>query len=178
MKAAHHHRQTVGAELPTEIERARKLIGLNTDQSDHAAAAACANAPRNASNIDHGVALVTSFDLDVDVRPERAVTRAFLDQAVDAGQAVGRQRRAPPLNDIAVLVVMRRLDQDDAKSPLRRADAQHTPPDRTYPSHGHPTVKVCTVFCNIRVRFHPWEKAAIAGRRSDLARFLSTFMYA
>jgi hypothetical protein len=90
-----------------EIERARKLVGLNADQTDHAAAGG-ANAPGNGANIYEAVALVAGFDLDGDVGTQRV--RPILDQRIDAGETVRGNVGAPPLNDVAVLVIMRRLD--------------------------------------------------------------------
>jgi len=73
--------------LPPEIERARILIRLNADQADHAAAGG-ADAPRRGLDIDDGVALVASFDLDIDVGAEHAVACTLRDQPVKARQAV------------------------------------------------------------------------------------------
>src|SRR5262249_4614627 len=89
VKTAHHHGQSERTELSAEIERARKLIGLHADQSDHPATT-CANALGDAGDVDDRITLVAGFDFDVDVGAERAVARAFLDQAVDARQAVRR----------------------------------------------------------------------------------------
>ena len=112
MKAADDHRHAESAKLPPEIERARILIRLNADQADHAAAGG-ADAPRRGLDIDDGVALVASFDLDVHIGTENAIARALFDQAVGTRQTVRRQRRAQPLNDVAVVIVVRRLDQND-----------------------------------------------------------------
>ena len=103
-----------------DVERARKLIRLNADQRDHSA-----DRPRMrfeiAGNVDDRVALVVDLDLDIDVGAENARLGAFGEQAVDAGEAVRGDRRAPPLDDIAVVVVMRRLDQNDRELALRHA---------------------------------------------------------
>jgi len=89
VETAHHHRNSMRAELPAEVKRARKLVGLHADQSDHPAAAR-ANARGDTGDVDDRVALVAGFDFDLDVGTERAGARAFLDQAVDARQAVRR----------------------------------------------------------------------------------------
>jgi hypothetical protein len=118
--------------LPPEIKRARKLVGLNADQRHHAAAGA--NAPCDRGNVDDGVAFVASFNRDVDVGTEHAIARTILDQPVQAGEAVRRYHRAPPLNDVAVIVVMRRLDQNDPKYAF-----DHSPHPKPNPqlSHAH-----------------------------------------
>ena len=126
VKAADDHRQTELAKLAAEIERARILVRLHADQTDHATTGA-ADALGDPRNVDDGVALVASFDVDVDVRAEHAVVGAFLDQAIDAGEAVGWQRRAAPLDDIAVLVVVRRLDQNHSERTFgHRSNAPHS----------------------------------------------------
>ena len=119
------------AELPPEIERARKLVRLHADQPDHAAAGG-ADALGRCGHVDDGVALVAGIDLDVDVGTEHAVIGALPHQPIDAGERVRRQSRAQPLDDIAVLVVMRRLDQLDPKRALGQITVQtilRTEPD-------------------------------------------------
>ena len=69
------------------FERARKLVGLDPDKTDHAAASG-ANTLSDGADIDDGVALVASFDLDIDVGAEHAVACTLRDQPVNARQAV------------------------------------------------------------------------------------------
>ena len=107
----------LGAELPGKIEGARILVRLHADQADHAGAGG-ADALGDAGDVDDGVAFVAGFDFDIDVGPEHVVVRTFHDQSVDARQAVRRYQRAQPLDDIAVAVVVRRLDQGDVKGPV------------------------------------------------------------
>ena len=109
VETAHDDRYAERPELAAEIERARKLVGLNADQTDHAAAGG-ANAPGNGANINEAVALVAGFDLDGDVGTQRVRLGAILDQRIDAGETVRGNVGTPPLNDVAVLVIMRRLD--------------------------------------------------------------------
>ncbi len=134
MKTAHHDGQPAFAEFTAEIERARILVRLHADQPDHAAAGG-ADALRHALDIDDGVALVAGLDLDIDVGTEHALVGALLDQPIDAGEAVRRQRRAQPLDDIAIRVVMRRLDQNDAERALGRASVQCTPSPKGNPTY-------------------------------------------
>ena len=130
VEAADHHREAVGAEPAGEIERARKLVRLHADQADHAGAGVT-DAFGHALDIDDSVALVASLDLDRDIGAERALLRALFDQAMDAGEAVGGQCRAQPLDDVAIRVVMRRLDQNDAKA-LGRACVHASSPKGTH----------------------------------------------
>ena len=130
VKAAHDDVEPERAELPAEIERARILVRLHADQPDHAAAGG-ADALGHRRHIDDGVALVAGVDLDVDVGAEHAVVGALPHQPVDAGERVRRQGRAQPLDDIAILVVVRRLDQLDPKGALGQITVQITPPNGT-----------------------------------------------
>src|SRR6202044_3052229 len=93
------------------------------DQTHHAAAGG-ADALGRCGHVDDGVALVAGIDLDVDVGTEHAVIGALPHQPIDAGERVRRQGRAQPLDDIAVLVVMRRLDQLDPKRALGQITVQ------------------------------------------------------
>src|ERR1700733_542837 len=116
MEAANGDRHALLAKLTADIERAGELIRLDADQSDHSAV--CEDASRNGWKIDDGVALIVDLEFDVDLGAENLGLSAFPQQSVDAGQAVRRDGRAPPLDDIAVVVVMRRLDQHDREPAL------------------------------------------------------------
>ena len=89
MEAAHHHGEAFGAEPAGEIERARKLVRLHADKPDHAATGGV-DALRHRLDIDDGIALVAGLDLDRDIGAERVLARALLDQAMNAGEAIGR----------------------------------------------------------------------------------------
>ncbi len=116
MEAAQHDRDAGGAEAPRQVERPGELVGLHADEADEALAGG-ADALDSALHVDDGVALVIGFDVDIDVRSEDAVLAAFGDQAIDAGKAVRRDGRAHPLDDIAVVVIVRRLDQNGLERP-------------------------------------------------------------
>src|SRR5208282_2325832 len=51
-----------------------------------------------------------------------------------AGERVGRQRRLPPLDDVALVVVMRRLDQEQQKSSTLRDIPHSSSPRNTRPA--------------------------------------------
>ena len=111
MEAADRDRNVGGAELAGKIERARELVRLHPDQADKTAAR-LADFTDRALDVDDGVALVIGLDLDIRVRAERFARGAFGDQAVHAGEAIGGDGRAPPLDDVAVRIIVRRFDQD------------------------------------------------------------------
>jgi hypothetical protein len=138
MKAAHDHRQTGGAELAAEIERARELVGLNADQANKAGARG-ADARDRAFDVDNRVGLIIGFDRDVDVGAEHLVGGAVGEQPIQARQAGRRYHRAPPLDDVAVGVVVRRLDQHN--------------PEGT-PCHPRLAPAVCVRTTNQRLKAH------------------------
>ena len=99
-----------------DVERARELVRLHADQHHHAGTGGLDHR-RQACRTDAGIGLVEGVDLDLDVIAEHATVRAVAGDAVEAGERVRRDRRAEPLDDVAVIVVMRRLDQHEAKAP-------------------------------------------------------------
>ena len=113
MEAADSDRHAALAKFAPDVERARKLIRLHADQRHHPLIGE--DSLRNGGNVDDGVALVVDFHGDFDVGAENVTLRAFGEQAIDAGEAVRGDGRAPPLDHIAVAVVMRRLDQSDCE---------------------------------------------------------------
>src|SRR5581483_3740516 len=58
------------------------------------------------------VRLVISGDRDVGVLAQHLAPAAILGEAVEARQRIGRDRRPQPLDRVAIVVVMGRLDQD------------------------------------------------------------------
>ena len=55
-------------------------------------------------------------EFEIDLGPQHAAIGAILRDAVKRRQRVRRDRRAQPLNDVAVVVVMRGLDQDETET--------------------------------------------------------------
>src|SRR3984957_12039036 len=116
VESSNGDRHALLAKLSRNVERARKLIRLDADQGDHAAIRE--DSLRDGRKINDGVAFVVDLELDLDVGAEHVVVRAFAQQSVDTGEAVRGDCRAPPLDDIAVVIVMRRLDQNDRELAL------------------------------------------------------------
>ena len=116
VEAADRHRHAAVAELPGDVERAGELVRLHADQRDHAPVRL--DAVGDPLDVEDRVALVIGLDNDLGILAENMRLGAFDQEAVDAGEAVRGNRRAAPLDDIAVVVVMRRLDQDDRKLAL------------------------------------------------------------
>jgi hypothetical protein len=102
-------------ERPGKIDGARELVGLHPDQRDQGAAARSADSPNDPVRPDPAVGLVIGIESDGDVRAEQLAALGVLCQAVQGCEGIGGNRRPQPLNGIAVVVVMRRLDQHQMK---------------------------------------------------------------
>ena len=118
MEAADDDRQVGGTEPSGKVHGAGKLIGLYPDQPDKSPAG-LPDPADDTVDIDDGVGFVVSFQSDLDFGAERVCSRTIGECAIDDSEAVRGDSRAKPLNDIAVIVVMRRLDQDDQESASR-----------------------------------------------------------
>ena len=125
VESADHDRHVERPEFAREIEGARKLVRLHPDQPDKPAAVGL-DALRHRLDVDDLVALVIGFEFDVDVGAERFFLGASGQEPVDAGEAVRRDGGEPPLNHVAVVVIVGRLDEDDPERPLI-----HCPPCST-----------------------------------------------
>jgi hypothetical protein len=104
------------AQAACDIHGAWILVGLHSHQGHQAAAAAAGDLPRNALRFDARIRLVEGGDVDDDVVAEHAALVAVQSQAIQHRQSIGRNRGAEPLNDVSVVVVVRRLDQDQGKT--------------------------------------------------------------
>ena len=58
-----------------------------------------------------------AVDIDGDVRPEHLPLGAIGGNAIHGGERIRGDHRAPPADHIAVVVVMRRLDQNELEAP-------------------------------------------------------------
>ena len=112
------------AQRPREVERARELVRLHADQHHHAGAGVLDHA-RQACRTDAGVGLVEGVDVDLDVVAEHVPLGAVAGEAVERGERIRRNRRAKPLDDVAVIVVVRRLHQHEAKPPTQASTGHH-----------------------------------------------------
>ncbi len=115
MKSADRHRQAGGAELARQIHRAGILIRLHPDDADQRPAAHALEVADDPAREHAPIGLVVGLDFDLDARTQDLAFAGVLGQAVHAGERIGRQRRAKPLDRIAVVVVMGRLDEDKSE---------------------------------------------------------------
>ena len=112
MEAAHRHRQAGLEELAGKIDGTRELVALHADQADQRLAAAALDVGHDEVGAHPRIGLVERLDLDVDVGPQDAAATAILTQAIEGSQRIRRDVGAQPSDRIAVVVVVRRLDED------------------------------------------------------------------
>ena len=105
MEPADHHGHVCRPELTRKIKGARKLVRLNSDEPNKSAARRL-YPPRRRPDVDERIALVTGFNLDVDVGAESLLLGAAGQEAVDAGKAVRGNGGEAPLDHIAVIVIV------------------------------------------------------------------------
>src|SRR5262249_53183682 len=84
--------------------------------------------------IDNSVALVAAVDVDLNRRSKDFRPGTLRQQTMQTRKTVGRDARAPPLNDITISIIVRRLDQDDLEGPLSHTAPQCAGYGRTRPS--------------------------------------------
>ena len=109
------------AKLARDINGAGKLVRLHPDDADQRPPAPALEVADDPAREHPAIGLVIGVDLDPDARAQNLALAGVLGQAVHAGERVGRQRRAEPLDRIAVVVVMRRLDENEGEQRVRRA---------------------------------------------------------
>ena len=115
MKTADTDPDTGGSQRPGHIHGVRELVRLNADEADHAATAIGLNLSNDFLRLNTGVGFIGGPDDDIDVGSEKPPVDGIGEQPVERRQRVRRYGRAKLLDDIAVIVVMRRLDQIDQK---------------------------------------------------------------
>ena len=103
------------AELAREVHRAGILIRLHADDADQRPPTAPLQVADDPFRMDAPVGVIIGLDGELDSWPQSLTLPRVLDQTVHAGKGVGRQRRAEPLDRIAVVVVVRRLDENESK---------------------------------------------------------------
>src|SRR5271168_410664 len=132
MEAADHDRDVELAKGARQVEGAGKLVRLDPDQPDKSLTVSLYSS-RHRLDVDDLVALVIGLELDVDVGTESFLLGASGQKPVDAGEAVRGNGGEPPLDHVAVIIIVRRLDEDDPERPL-----SHCPPCSAARDGPHP----------------------------------------
>ena len=115
VKAADANLIARGAKLARQVYRARILVRLRPHDADQGAPALLLQAPDNAARNDTAIGFVVGLDIDPDAGAEHLALPRILRQAEHTGERVRRHNRAEPLDRIAVVVVVGRLDKDEGK---------------------------------------------------------------
>jgi hypothetical protein len=115
MEAADGYRETGRQKRPRQVDRASKLVRLNADEADQRAAARLAHHPDDLVRPYPPVGFIIGVQPHLDVGTEHLPRARVLRQAVEAGERIGGDRRTNPLNRVAVIVVMGRLDHYEVK---------------------------------------------------------------
>ncbi len=131
VKAADHHLQPARPQFARHVHGARKLVALHADQEHHAVARP-GDARGHTVGRDQRVALVPAVEAQRDVGAEHAAFGGVHDDREEAGQRVRRDRGFPPLDDVAVVIVVRGLDHLD----VERAHHQSRPRMNFFPQSG------------------------------------------
>ena len=118
MKAADANRQLGLAKGAGQIQGARKLIGLDADQGNEAAAPFLLYPLNDMVRADSTVGLIKGVEAQRNRRAQDLPSSGVFRQTVQTGQGIGRQGRSQPLNGIAIVVVVRRFDHDEVKDVL------------------------------------------------------------
>ena len=111
MKPADRDLHAAGPKSLRQIGGVRKLIRLDADQTDQPPPAAGGDLAGDPVRANSRVGFVDDRDVDLDIGAEDTPVPAVFGQSLHHGERIGRNRGAEPLNDIAVVVIMRRLYQ-------------------------------------------------------------------
>jgi len=115
-------------ERSCDVEGARILVGLNADERNKPKSAVTPKASEQRRHVDAHVCLVDHLDVDGDVRPKDLPLGAIGRDAVHSRKRIRGDQRAPPADHVSVVVVVRRLDQDELEAPVRSyGGLQHHP---------------------------------------------------
>jgi hypothetical protein len=135
MEAADRDRQAGRPQRPGDVEGAGELVALHADQKDETEIAVPPEAFDDLLRPDPGVDLVERIDVDVDVIAQHPPLARLVDQAVDGRQRVRGNERPEPLDDVTVVVVVRRLDQRDLETAIDGLRRHRHAPSRKAARH-------------------------------------------
>ncbi|MGO8797769.1 MAG: hypothetical protein ACLQE9_19760 [Roseiarcus sp.] len=121
MEAAHGDLHAEEAQPPGEIHGVRELIRLHPDQADETPTAAFPDLARQPIRPDARIGFVKRMNFNLDGAAERMSRATILRKSMQHGERVGGNGGTRPLNDIAVIVVVRWLDQIEQEPVAHRA---------------------------------------------------------
>jgi hypothetical protein len=101
---------------------------LHADETDQAEAAEPLEVGDDLLRLDPRIGLIERRHVDGHVGPQHLALGGVDREPIERSQRVRRHDRTEPLNHVAVVVVMRWLDQDQLKAALRSNAVRHTRP--------------------------------------------------
>jgi hypothetical protein len=116
MEPADSNRDSRFPKRSRDVKRARVLVRLNADQRDQAEARMTLEAGKERGQVDAGIGLIDSHDLDVDIGPKHLPFSAIGGYAINGGERVGRNYPAPPADHVSLVVIVRWFDQGELKA--------------------------------------------------------------
>lgn len=128
---------------------ARDLVRLHADQHHHAGIGRF-DQPGQAIGTDMRIGLIEKMDSDIHVAAQHVSVGAVPGDAGQRRQRVGGYGGAEPLDDIAVVVVVRRLEQHETKTPVQNGSStrEANTPGQAWSAAKHPPV--ASMPCDIR----------------------------
>jgi hypothetical protein len=115
MEPADPHLDSAIYQTLRQVERMRELVRLHPDQHHHSRARVLDH-PRQFLRPDPRVRLIERMNLDLHIRSERMPLLTIPRQPINRRQRVRRNRRSEPLDHITVVIVVRRLYENQAKA--------------------------------------------------------------
>jgi hypothetical protein len=106
MEAAHGNLDPGVAERSCNIESARVLVRLDTDEPDEPEVTMRSKAGEERRHVNARVGFVDRLDIDGDIRSEHEPLGTICCNCVDGGKRVRRDHRPPPANDVSVVIVV------------------------------------------------------------------------
>src|SRR5262249_41576726 len=102
MESTDDHWDSCRAQRAREIERARILVRLHTDQRNKAECPVPPKPGQNLAEVDARVRLVDDREVEVDLRSQHRTVRRITRDAMDDGERIRRDECPHPLNDVSV----------------------------------------------------------------------------
>src|SRR5512144_717579 len=117
MKSADADLNARQAQRARDVHRPRKLVRLDADEADQPATAVVAYLPDDLARIDPRVGFVIGAQAELDIVAQNLAGGRVRRKSVERRQGIGRHDRTEPLDDVTVVVIVRRLDENEMKYP-------------------------------------------------------------
>jgi hypothetical protein len=113
MESANHHLDAVTAHNPADINGARELVALDTDQTDQAFHSVAAKSADQAFQRQDSVDLVVDLEFEINAIAKHLAAPRIQKKPIERGGRICGNPAAPPLDDVTLVVIVGGLDQRD-----------------------------------------------------------------